>query len=671
MLRLPERLDAPSWGSLGEDIFRRTYSRTKPDGSKEEWAETVKRVVEGNCRFVPKRFIERGEPEKLFNLIYHFKLLPGGRHLWSTGAIGVQTVANCWVSGWGEKFSEHFRFTFARLMEGGGVGANYSNPFVCRYGRIHHPVDVHVVCDEAHKDYEQIRGFLSKKYAASWAGAIQVEDSREGWVDALGLMLDLYYEKGERAKEVVFDVSHVRPSGSRLKRFGGVASGPAALVEMLLSVADRMNAAVGTKPDSFLCLDIDHEIARCVVAGSSRRSARMSMKHWKDEDIERFLDLKADGSAHWTTNISIVLDSYFWLALRRKDAHAQKIMRMIAEGALSNGEPGIFNITKANEGEPNKIVCTNPCGEITLPEWGSCILGSVNLGKFAHDLAGMLEAFRLMTRFLIRATYADYPEGPAREVVLRDRRIGVGFTGFADWLVREGVRFSEFPSAERQKTALQKAAKMVRNAAREYAFELRIPEPVKVSTCAPTGSTSKLAGCSEGMQPVMFRYFRRRVAYLMSDENQRKIVEEAEKNGLDVEDSLYSPNTKVVSYICRAKILDDPEIDPGLVEESTDLTLEEYLDVQKTVQDSYVDNSISFTVNVDPEKVTVEDVERALIAFGPHLKGTTVMPTVSNRPQMPYERIEKEDYDAAEMKFSAAGELECKNNSCRIVLQDD
>jgi adenosylcobalamin-dependent ribonucleoside-triphosphate reductase len=674
-ISVPAGLSEPKWGALGEDVFRRTYSRKKADGSQESWAETCRRVVVGNCSFVDKRFVERGEPERLFDLLYNFKLLPGGRHLWATGVKGAAHVANCWATGWTDDFAEHFEFAFARLMEGGGVGSNYSDPFLRRYEAIPNKIELHIVCDPGHADYPKLKNMISHKYSPEWGGAYQIGDSREGWVAALGLLLRSFYKFPKDFEfpegDLVFDVSHVRPAGSPLKRFGGTASGPTPLTEMLLHVCLLMNVHHEKKPDSFLALDIDHEIAQCVVAGNVRRSARMSMKHWKDTEIERFIRMKEDGESHSTTNISVVLDRHFWTSLRRKDPHARKILRMIAEGCLLNGEPGIFNITKANEGEPNKIVTTNPCGEVPLPEWGACNLGSVNLRNFAHDRTGAFEAFRLVTRFLLRATFADYLDPKARGIIERDRRIGVGFTGFADWLALEGRKFSAFSTSEKHKDFLRQARKIVRNEAREYAFQLRIPEPVKVTTCAPTGSTSKLCGVSEGMQPVLFRHFKRRVSYSTRDPEHKKLIEKAVKDGLEVEDYIYTPETKVVSYPCRARILDDPNIDGDVVEEAADISLEEYLDTQKSVQDTFVDNSISFTLNIDPEQVSVEDLEKALASFGPHLKGTTVMPFVSNRPQMPYESMTREEYEKSENKFSSAGEWECKNDSCRLVVKTE
>src|SRR5512134_2246823 len=137
---------APKWGPQGELVYNRTYSRTKPDGSKETWMETVERVVDGNLALVPEKYHLKGEREALIEAIHSFKILPGGRHLWASGVKGRQYLFNCHVSGWGKDITEHFQFTFLRLMEGGGVGANYSNSFLDRYPEVERRLKVHIVC---------------------------------------------------------------------------------------------------------------------------------------------------------------------------------------------------------------------------------------------------------------------------------------------------------------------------------------------------------------------------------------------------------------------------------------------------------------------------------------------------------------------------------------------
>src|SRR5690606_39481647 len=85
------------------------------------------------------------------------KITPAGRHLWASGIKGRQYLYNCFVSGWeAESPLDHFDFTFMRLMEGGGVGANYSSRFLSNYPTVIKPLSVEIVCDPTHSDYETL-----------------------------------------------------------------------------------------------------------------------------------------------------------------------------------------------------------------------------------------------------------------------------------------------------------------------------------------------------------------------------------------------------------------------------------------------------------------------------------------------------------------------------------
>jgi ribonucleoside-triphosphate reductase len=123
-------------------VYERTYSRVKADGSKETWPETVKRVVDGNLALVDEKFQLDFERQDLFDMMLDFKILPAGRHLWASGVTNAQHLFNCWVAGWTDRPSEHFEFTFMRLMEGGGVGASYSNSNLTQYPPIQHFLSV-------------------------------------------------------------------------------------------------------------------------------------------------------------------------------------------------------------------------------------------------------------------------------------------------------------------------------------------------------------------------------------------------------------------------------------------------------------------------------------------------------------------------------------------------
>ncbi|MCA4761925.1 ribonucleoside-triphosphate reductase, adenosylcobalamin-dependent [Mycobacterium avium subsp. hominissuis] len=311
--------DEINWGPTGALVYERTYSRTKPDGSKETWPETVERVVDGNLSLVPERHHLEGEREQLIRLMTEFKIIPAGRHLWASGVKNAQHLFNCWVSGWTDKVSDHFAFTFLRLMEGGGVGSNYSNSFLADYPIVPQDLLVDIVCDPGHPDYEVMKeaGVLSNEYHPDWVGSYQIEDSREGWAAALVDLIDTHYRDEVEHYHRVYDVSRVRPAGSKLRTFGGTASGPLPLARMLKEVNGILASLAfeGWRLTGLDAMEIDHAIAQCVVAGGVRRSARMAMMHWKDPQIGKFMRIKQASGSHWTTNISVEVDRLFWESL--------------------------------------------------------------------------------------------------------------------------------------------------------------------------------------------------------------------------------------------------------------------------------------------------------------------------------------------------------------------
>jgi adenosylcobalamin-dependent ribonucleoside-triphosphate reductase len=662
------------WGPIGKAVYERTYSRTKPDGSKETWPETVERVVDGNLALVPKKFWKKNEKAELIDLFLNFRALPAGRHLWVSGVEGRQFLFNCHVAGWREKLSDHYRFSFDELMKGGGVGSNYSDRFIRKYLPVKNSVDVHFVCDPTHADYEErdgregIKTLLSSSFHPNWAGCIPVEDSREGWVDALVRTIDAIH--GKSPGTLVFDVTRVRPYGSPIKGFGGTASGPEALIRMILGIAKLFNERVGQKLASLDHMLIDHMIAQCVVAGNVRRSARMSIKHWRDPDIFDFIKCKTDEArvAHWTTNISVEIDNAFFRAFKNKDPHAMKVYDVCITAMHECGEPGFWNSSLSQHGETVEVESTNPCGEICLNPFGNCCLGHVNLGAFCDNFDGAVKAFKAMTRFLIRATFGDIGNEWQQEVVNRNRRIGVGFFGFQDWLCGQGLKYSECYNEPKIRSTLRKFYNAVKEESMQYAHQLRIPAPIKVTTIAPTGTTAKLAGTSEGCQAIIAPYFEQRVRTQVGSQ----MLIDAAAEGHDIEECVNleeGRNTRIIKYVCKHPLVDKIVAlgyDKNIVEGQDDVSLYDALATQAMLQEVWADNSISLTVNLTPA-TTKKELYHTMIKFLPRLKGTTVLVGVGDRPQPPYTKITAEDYDKYHgMKLSRQGIRECKGNVCPI-----
>lgn len=678
----------------GASVYQRTYSRTKSDGSRETWPETVTRVVDGNLGLGDARHNLPGERDDLIRMMTEFKIVPGGRHLWASGVRGRQYLFNCHVSGWNETLTDHFSFTFLRLMEGGGVGANYSNVYLTQYPEIEgwrydaelpspytRPYEVHIVCDPEHPDYPKMRdaGLLSDQYVSDWDGCYEVDDSREGWADALVDLIETYYRPAKNRNRV-FDVSRVRGEGERLKTFGGRASGPLPLAKMLHEVAEVMNDRIGFPLDGIGAMEIDHAIATCVVSGGNRRSARMAIMRWDDPQVLEFLKAKEESGKHWTTNISVEVDSEFYASLESGDLclKANQVLHEITKGMLRNGEPGLWNSELSNVGEPNRVIATNPCGEIALEAWENCNLGHVNLAAFVDpdtgvtDMDELWEAHRLMTRFLIRATNGDVNDPKQATKLARNRRIGVGHLGVASFLAMKGVRYSEAPQSDWFPTMLEWLADEVEGTAVDYAHDLRIPVPVKTRTVAPTGTIAKMPGVSEGIHPIYSKYFLRRVRFSNVDPDQASQVEDYRARGYHVEPCLYAPETTVVAIptkdilVAAVENIFGEERAEQLVEGSADISLEAMLAFQAMYQRHWADNAVSYTVNLTPGSVTPAELAAELVRQGPALKGTTIFPA-KGYDQAPYEQISKADFELYQFVTTADGVDEaCATGACPV-----
>lgn len=673
----PEKIDYFKGAPLGQLVYDRTYSRVKEDGSKEDWADTISRVVEGNLAFVDEKFHEPGEKEALTELFLSRQMIPAGRHLWVTGVPGRQFTQNCHVSGFETGFADHCAFTFSELMKGGGVGSNYSSRYLEALTPLS-SVAVRFICNTDHADYEALLPYLyNNELFDPLEGFVYViPDSREGWVDALKVLLDSASNGGNIT--ILYDVSDIRPKGSPILGFGGVSSGPVPLVELLGEVAKLTYAGMDATTSRTqnlltitpeLAMKVDHLIAGAVIAGNVRRSARMSIMHWKDPFILWFLDCKADHTDHWSTNISVEIDNDFLKDLLDEKSVASYIYERVIDGMVRDGEPGFYNSSLASEGESTHLGATNPCGEMPLESWESCNLGHVNLA-FGDD-EDHKRSFKLMARFLLRASFCDIQDLKQRSVVDRNRRIGVGFFGLQEWLGLRGIPYSQYVRHGILADNLTNWYNIVRDEVNLYADQMGINRPVKCTTLAPTGTIAKLVGCAESMQCIYSRYYVRRVRY---SDNDPEIVN-LMKAGIHLEYDLVTPGTLVASFPCEDPIL--TRISEDLVEEQHEISIETMLEMQAFVQRYYADNAISLTTNVPacdagtPEYQETRDrLSRVIKKFLPHIKGTTVFPEAS-RPQSPIERITKEQYESmvkANMNAGTSDQLldDCQGGACPI-----
>ncbi len=713
----------PNWGPIGQKVYERTYSRdlflrdpvttqfekdaygqlipqpwlpaawVPTDGrTKEIWAETIRRVVLGNLSFLQSSVhadrdmvavldTHADEAVALFELMHSGGALPAGRHLWTVGT-GSPWSRNCWTCGFSAKTSAHVSYLARRLFEGGGVGSNYSDDLVAVTSPIIRAIEVRIVDTPDHADIDAIRAaagdaLISRHDATTFvvdhgAKMLTVADSREGWVEAWCTVIDDTTVDGDNPLTVVIDISGIRPFGAPLRTFGGTASGPAPFITAVLGIAKVLRAASMTQRrlSGLDFMRIDHEVAQSVVAGGARRSARMSIKSWRDADILDFIHCKADGD-HWSTNISVEIDDEFMKALDAGDLHATTVFEAMCEGMARNGEPGWVNTSEHSRFEERYIRNTNPCGEISLEasytadgdaEGESCNIGSVNLEHFGRDLTGAYKAFELMSRFLYRATLNPYPDDAANRIESGNRRVGVGFMGLQGWCLAHGVKLSDLPASSELRANLRAFRKVSRNAVDAFADGLGLPRPVKVTAIAPTGSISQMFGTQAGGHPVNAARYIRNVRYSTAD----PALPTLKAQGYTIENDVRAANTVVVSFPTEDVIL-SKGYNETIIESASDLTLDQFAAVTLTVQDEfcggYDGNAVSATGQLGPD-TTGADVA-VMVRPYLRLKGFTAFPTFS-MPQMPIQAVTKEQFDeaVAEVEFYAAAYGDSNDGQC-------
>lgn len=723
------RYKQPKWGfgGLGYIVYLRTYARTKSDGTLERWDETVERITEGNFKIEVERLKEIGklnddrltqlqaEAERFYHLVFNLVMTPPGRGLWMSGTEYAERVGdaenNCWgvsmrpqsyTNGQPPKVSFAPVFTFDQAMKGGGVGVNVQRQYVAMIPKVSNTVDVSFVCDATHADYEtELKALGVEARIETVVMPFIVEDSREGWASALAHVIDAHYEGLER---VVIDISEVRPRGAAIVGFGGTASGPSPLIEMLATVNEILNGRVDDYVTPTEWGDVIQNIGKCVVAGNVRRTALILIG---DNDDKEFVESKNYSlpqnqkatNWRWASNnsVSIGVDT------------DRETLRNMAVNIYYNGEPGYTGIELSrNYGRiidgfqkdiDGEVEVFNPCGEITLPNASPCNLFEINLARIEQlvkagtELESLYEeAAYLATRYAYRITFRHYEWEATRDVVYRHRRLGVGITGITDWaLLRYGAKaiegFDEQGNAiynAKMTQFLDELYKAVVDANKQQAAELDANPSIKVTTVKPSGTVSLLMGASPGMHYHWAPYMIRRVR-MSSDAPLIPVLREC---GYTIEEAVvgykpdgspnYDSSTLVVEFPTKA-----PTAEYEAFQSAGDVPLREQAALQAMLATYWSDNAVSATLSFHQakqkpttladgtqlldkfgnpvyeadkaqEQAVIDEITDILDRYKGTIKSTSLLPYASGTyPQMPYEAITKAKFDEMVSQLTA------------------
>lgn len=641
-----------------EIVTRRTYCRTKEDGTKEEWFEVVDRVIKQQ-RFQWERALthnilpgmplhditedmdewvnlspeQQEELDDLWHLIFSRKVATSGRSLWMSNTDKVKefeaSLFNCSFTNVETIYD--IVDILHLLMMGCGVGFK---PIPGALTGFRKPIKEIEVIRSTRKDKGRE---TNEESFMDGVWYISIGDSSLAWSKAIGKIIAGNY----KAEKLVLDFSEIRPAGEVLKGFGWISSGDNSISKAFPKICDIMNKKAGNLLSKIDIIDIVNLLGTIL---SSRRSAEIALVEYGDSEWNEFVSMKDNC---YTEEFSHRQQSNNSLLFKTKPTKEQlgEIFDMMIESGGS--EPGIINMEMAKQRAP-WFQGGNPCNEIALPNKGFCCLVEINLSKFVGNPSGLHKAATLVGRANYRATLVDFLADPilqeswhTNHVFLR--LLGVGLTGIAS-----RPEMTEFDYRNIRYSAI--------TSARNMAEELGLEWPKAVTCLKPSGTLSKIMDAGgEGIHTPIGKYILNNINFSRHD----SIVDKLLEAGYTVFDNPTDDQNVLVSLpikydnvpftkVSRSKENGDIEV-IEINDESAITQLERY----KMVMLNYVDHNASITVYYSKEERDgiVDWIYKEWdtcyygVSFLPRLDATVTAKDL-NYLYLPQEVITKEAYDS-------------------------
>ena len=368
--------------SLGEITFIRTYSRMKEDGTKERWHEVCRRVIEGMYSVQKNHAKDNRLPwndnkaqksaQEAFQRMFELKWTPPGRGLWAFGTPMTMekrnsaSLQNCAMVSTRDIDRNDPGALFAWVMDALmlGIGVGFDTLGKDKQMSIYAPTEPAIV-------YE-------------------IPDTREGWVESVRLLINSYLRQNQPIQEFTYDL--IRPLGAPIKGFGGVASGPAPLIELHTRIRNVIGSRAGELLDSRAIVDLVNLIGTCVVSGNVRRSATLALGAAEDEG---FINLKNPEVFPERNSYDPEKPGWAWMSNNSISATVGTKYEDYVDLIADNGEPGFIWLDVAREYgrlkdapdyKDSRIMGFNPCAEQPLESYELCVSGETKIQTRFHGV---------------------------------------------------------------------------------------------------------------------------------------------------------------------------------------------------------------------------------------------------------------------------------------------
>lgn len=586
---------------LSEFVYYRTYSRwLEEEGRRETWIETVDRYVAFMRENLEERLTEE-EYATVRRAILRQRVMPSMRLLWSAGtAAGTNRAAAYNCAYLSPTRLEDFAEIMFLLMSGVGVGFSVENRNV------------------------QLLPIVRPQTGAP-AVTHGIEDSKEGWGDALKAGLTAWYA----GADVGFDYSRVRPAGARLRTMGGRSSGPRPLKALLDYARAKVLGAQGRRLRNLEVHDLVCKIGEVVEMGGVRRAALISLSDFDDPEMRSakagpfFLDepqrAMANNSAVYNGKPPATDFLEEWLALARSGTGERGIFN---RGAL----PRLLPARRWEGFAPHWATSgVNPCGEIVLRSRQFCNLTEV-VARPEDDEGSLLEKMEiaaLLGTYQSMLTGFRYLGPEWRRNSEEERLLGVSVTGQWDC------------AAARNPETLVRLKERAVEANRRYAARFGIAPSAAVTCVKPSGTVSQLVDSASGMHPRFAPYYLRRVRISASDPLFALLRDQKFP---------YQPEVGQLESSAATFVLEFPVRAPERSVTRNDLCALDQLEHWKLVRERYTEHNPSVTISVGDEEwiETADWVYRNWDLLG----GLSFLPRRQTVYQLaPFEEISEEEYE--------------------------